>query len=192
MKEGRRTMLCRIARWAISKAEDRAARPPRWVGRHLRRCAPCRDYARFTASLKARLAAEKAPFLRAVPEFPVDVEERIANEAGRKEGLPRLRRLALRPLPAAAAGFAVLAAAMVLWQVVLKEPAPSSEDRAAARAALKSVVTAADEFPGIFTGAESSIERERRIIENSLASAFEYFQARLNVKIERRGTGKAG
>ncbi len=185
-------MLCRIAQWAISKAEDRATQPPRWVERHIGRCGPCRDYARFTASLKGRLSREKAEFLRAVPEFTVNTEAWVPAEAGRKDRIPYLRWLVLRSLPAASAGFAVLAAALVLWQVVLKEPSPSPADRAAALAAIKSVVAAADEFPGVVTEAESSIERERRIIESSLTSAFEYLQARLNVKIERRGIGKAG
>jgi hypothetical protein len=184
-------MLCRIARWQISRSEDRAARPPRWVERHVARCGPCRDHARFAASLKDRLAAERDAFLRAVPEFPVNAEAWDRAEPGGKERAPRRRVSFLRPLPAAGAALAVLAAALVLWQVVLKEPGPSAGDRAAALAALKSVVTAADGFPGVVTEAESSLDRERRIIESSLASAAEYLQARLNVKIVRREPPKS-
>jgi hypothetical protein len=184
-------MLCRIARWAISRAEDRAARPPRWAARHVARCGACRDYARFAASLKGRLSAEKDAFLRAVPDFPVDAQSWGRAEAERKDSVRPFRRPVLRPWPAAAAGLAVLAAALVLWQVVLKEPGPSPEDRAAALAALKSVVTAADEFPGVVTEAESSLERERRILERSVASAAEYLQARLNIRIVRREAAKS-
>jgi len=191
MNEGRTTMLCRIVRWEISRSEDRAARPPRWVERHVARCGPCRDYARFAASLKGRLAAEKDAFLQAVPEVPACAEAWDRAEAGGKERVPGRRVFFLRPLPAAATGLAVLAAALVLWQVVLKEPGPSAGDRAAALAALKSVVTAADGFPGVVTEAESSLDRERRIIESSLASAAEYLQARLNVKIVRREPPKS-
>lgn len=185
-------MLCRIARWEISRSEDRAARPPRWVERHVARCGPCRDFARFAASLRGRLAAEKEAFLRAVPEFPVNAEAWDRVAAGGDGPSMVQRGPALRLWPAGAAAVAVLAAALVLWQVVLQEPGPSVEDRTAALAALKSVVTAADGFPGVVTEAESSLDRERRIIETSLASAFEFLQARLNVKIERRGTAKTG
>ena len=184
-------MLCRIVRWEISKAEDRAARPPRWVERHVARCGPCREYARFTACLKGRLAAEKDAFLRAVPEFPVNAEAWDRDEEGGKGRVPQRRMFFLRPLPAAAAGFAVLAAALVLWQVAVKEPGPTPEDRAAALAAFKSVAAAADEIPAAVTRAESTLEREREILRSSLASAAEYLQARLNVKIERRGTAKS-
>lgn len=191
MSEGRTTMLCKIARWQISRSEDRAARPSRWVERHVALCGPCREYARFAASLKGRLAAEKDAFLRAVPEFPVHAEAWDRAGAGGRGRVPRRRAVLLRPLPAVAAGFAVLAVALVLWQVVLEEPGPSAGDRAAALAALKSVVTAADGFPGVVTDAESSLDRERRIIESSLASAAEYLQARLNVKIVRREPPKS-
>jgi hypothetical protein len=191
MNEGRTTMLCRIARWAVSRSEDRAARLPHWAERHLARCRPCREYARFTASLRARLSAEKDAFLRDVPEFPVDAQSWGQVEADRKDSVRPFRRPVLRPWPAAAAGFAVLAAALVLWQFVLKGPGPSPEDRAAALAALKSVVTAADEFPGLVTEAESSLERERQILERSVASAAEYLQARLNIRIVRREAAKS-
>jgi hypothetical protein len=184
-------MLCRIARWAISRAEERTARPPRWIERHIARCGPCREYARFAASLKGRLSAEKDVFLRAVPEFPVDTRTWVPTETGGKDGVPRIRRFVLRPLPAAAAGFAVLAAALVLWQVVVKEPGPSLEDCAAGLAALKSVATAADEFPGVVTEAESSLERDRQILEKSVASAVEYLEARLNIRIVRREAPKS-
>jgi hypothetical protein len=41
------------------------------------------------------------------------------------------------------------------------------------------------------TEAESSLGREREIVERSLASAAEYLQARLNVRIERRMAAKS-
>jgi len=96
----------------------------------------------------------------------------------------------LRPLPVAAAALAVVAGALVLFQVVLREPSPSAEDRAAARAVIKSIVAAPDGFRSALTGAESSLEKEQRILEKSVASAVEYLQARLNIRIERRNPPK--
>jgi hypothetical protein len=179
-------MLCRIARRAISRSEDRGEKAPRWAERHAARCAPCRDYARFAASLKARLAAEKAAFLEAVPEFPLNETAWARPEAGGERRASFRRRLALRPLPAAAAAIVLLAAGLVLWQVVLRDPRPSSEDRAAALASLRSIAAAPESLPGVILGPESSLAREREILERSIASAVEYLQARLNIKIERR------
>jgi hypothetical protein len=67
---------------------------------------------------------------------------------------------------------------------------PTPEDRAAAQAAVRSILTAPDGLRGALTDAESSLERERRVLERSVASAAEYLQARLNIRIERRDPQK--
>ncbi len=190
MKEGRTIMLCHLARRAISGSEDRGKAQPRWAVRHIGRCEACREYARFANSLKTRLAGDRAAFLAAVPEFPL--REAAWNEAGteRKERIPLGRRLVLRPLPAAAGILAVAAVAFLVFRVVPREPVPTAGDRAAARAAFKSIVAAPDEFRVALTGAESSLEKEKRIWESSVVSAVEYLQARLNIRIERRDPPK--
>ena len=180
-------MVCRLARHTISRAEDCGTKPPRWVERHMARCGACREYARFTDSLKTRFAAEKPGVLAAAPEFPLNQAAWAQAGTGREKRASLVRRLTLHPFPAAAAALLVVAAGLVLFQVVLREPVPpSAEDRAAVRAALRSFAAAPDGFPGVVTEAESSLAREREILERSLASAAEYLQARLNIKIERR------
>ena len=178
-------MLCSLVRRAVSRSEDRGGRIPRWAERHAARCAACREYARFTASLKARLSAEKEGFLAAVPDFPL-IEASWARTAGggEKRGLFGLR-LALPPLPAAAAALTVLAAALVLFQVVLKGPSPTAGDRPDALPSLKAITAAAEGLPTVVADAESSLDKERRILEKSIASALEYLQAQLNIRIER-------
>ena len=185
-------MVCRLARRMISRAEDSGTKPPRWVERHTARCGACREYARFAASLKTRLAAERPAVLAAAPEFPLNQAAWAQAGTGREKRASLVRRLTLHPFPAAAAALLVVAAGLVLFQVVLREPPPpSAEDRAAVRAALRSFAAAPDEFPGVVTEAESSLAREREILERSFASAAEYFQARLNIKIERRDEPKS-
>ena len=91
MKEGRTIMLCHLARRAISGSEDRGKALPRWAGRHIGRCEACREYARFAASLKTRLAGDRAAFLAAVPEFP------LKEAAWDKAGTGRKERVSSRP-----------------------------------------------------------------------------------------------
>ena len=183
-------MVCQFARRAISRAEDRGEDRPRWVARHTARCGSCRDFALFTASLRARLADEKPALLSAVPDFLVDGPARASAEEarGKREGLGR--RLILHPFPAAAAVLALVAAGVLVIRVVRQDTRTSPQDTAAALAALKAVVAAPAAFPGAVAGAETSLEKERRILEASLASAVEYLQVRLNVKIERRDPAK--
>lgn len=179
-------MLCYLTRRAISGSEDRGKALPRWAGRHIVRCEACREYAGFAASLKTRLAGDRAALLAAVPEFPL--KETAWDKAGteRKERVSLGRRLVLHPFPAAVGVLAVAAAAFLVFRTVPRAPMPTAEDRAAARAAFKSLVGAPGGFRGALTEAESSLEKEKRIWESSVASAVEYLQARLNIRIERR------
>jgi hypothetical protein len=186
MQEGRTTMRCFFARRAISRAEDRGTKLPRWVERHAGRCGSCGEYARFTASLKARLAGERTAFLAAAPEFPLNEAAWAGAGDGRAPRRDPGRRLVLRPLPAAAGALVVLAAGLILLLVVLKEAPPTAQDRAAAAAAIRTLTTAPEGLQGALGDAESSLEKERRILERELSSAAEYLQARLNIKIERR------
>ena len=183
-------MWCALSRWMISRAADTGRRPPRSVERHIGRCGACGEYARFAASLKDRFAAGRPAFLAAVPEFPPSaaVEDRAATRIDERPSFGR--RLLLHPLPAAAGVLAFAAAALFLVRVVLREPASTPEDRAAAQAAIRSIFAAPGGFRGALTEAESSLDRERRVWERSLASAAEYLQARLNIRIERKGSPK--
>ncbi len=183
-------MLCHLTRKTISGSEDRGKALPRWAGRHIGRCEACRDYARFSASLKTRFAGDRSAFLAAVPEFPLNDAAWDVAGAGRKERVSLGRRLVLHPFPAAAGVLAVAAAAFLVFRTVPRAPMPTAEDQAAARAAFKSLVAAPDGFRGALTGAESSLEKEKRIWESSVVSAVEYLQARLNIRIERRDPPK--
>lgn len=183
-------MWCALSRWMISRAADTGKRPPRSVERHIGRCGACGEYARFTASLKARFKGERHGFLAAVPGSPLNGWAWADASSPTAERNSRGRRFALRPLPAVAGALVVAAAAVLLFLVVHREPAPRPEDRAAAQAALKSIFAAPDDLRGALTDAASSLERERRVLEKSIASAAEYLQAQLNIRIERKASAK--
>lgn len=181
-------MRCTISRWMISRAEDTGKKLPAPVERHLRRCGACGEFARTATTLSSRLRTGRSAWLAEVPDFAVDRGPDPAPRPAAKAGARESRRSwpALRPLPVAAAALVIVAGGLILFQVVLKEPAPTAEDRAAAMAALRAITSAPAEFQGVVGQAESPLDRERRILENSVSSAVEYLQARLNIRIERR------
>lgn len=180
-------MLCALSRWMISRAADTGKTPPRFVERHLRRCRACAEYARFAASLPARFSGDKDAFLAAVPEFPLDEAAWAKDPVRADEPTSLGRRFALRPIPAVAGTLVVVAAGFLVYRLVVPGPRPTAEDRAAAQAAIKTLVAAPESVQGALVGAESSLEQERRVLEKSIAWAAEYLQARLNIKIERKG-----
>ena len=189
-------MLCTISRWMISRAEDTGKPLPRIVERHLRRCGVCGDQARSSASLASRLRGERSALLAEVPEFPAglesDGEQPEMGSRAADTARPGSRRswLALRPLPVAASLIVLAAAGLVLFRVIPRGTAPSAEDRIAARAAIRTLTSAPEGLQGVFGEAESSLDKERRILERSIASAVDYLQARLNIKVERKEAPK--
>jgi hypothetical protein len=189
-------MLCTLSRWMISRSEDSGNKIPRFIERHVVRCAACGDFARSSASLSSRLREERSAWLAKVPDFPAgltrELEAVTPGSRTVKAGRPLARRslFGLRPLPVAATALVVVAAALVLFQVVPKGYTPSAQDRAAGQAAIKSLTSAPQGLQSVIGGAESSLEREGRILEESLSSAVEYLQARLNIKIERKDPPK--
>ena len=185
-------MICNLTRWLISRAEDRGKEMPRCADRHAARCGACREYALFAASLSERLSGEAPSFLAAAPDSPLDPAAWVPEEgAGRGTRAPFRRRFVLHPFPAAAAVLVVAASALVLFLVVRREPALTSAEKRAVIASLKSVSTAPAEFRVAVAEAESLLARERQILERSVLSAVEYFQARLNIRVERKQAPKS-
>jgi hypothetical protein len=175
-----------------SRAEDTGKKLPGFAERHVKRCDACREFARSSASLSAGLREEKSAFLAGVPEFsvrplsPAETPATGPRSVAAVDRKPRRQMLYLRPLPAAAAVLILAVGAFVVFRITGPRPELSLQDRAAAMAAIKSVSSAPSELGGVVGKAELSLDKERQILERSIASAAEYLQARLNIKIERR------
>lgn len=178
-------MFCNLTRWLISRAEDRGKKMPRFAERHAAQCGACREYARFTTSLSARLSTETPEFLAKALDSPLDPAVWAAEAAGRGTRAPFRRRFVLHPFPAAAAVLVVAASALVLFLLVRPGPGLTSAEKQEVIASLKSVTAVPAEFRGAVAEAESSLAKERLILENSVLSAVEYLQTRLNIRIER-------
>lgn len=179
-------MFCNLTQWLISRAEDRGKEMPRFAERHAARCGACREYALFTASLSSRLSGETPAFLATAPDSPMAPAAWAPEGAGRGTRADFRRRFVLRPFPAAAAVLVVAASALVIFLVVRREPALTSTEKGAVIASLKSIAAAPAEFRLAVVEAESSLAKERQILERSIVSAVEYLQTRLNIRIERR------
>jgi hypothetical protein len=180
-------MKCQLVKWLISRAEDIGKPLPRFAAHHAQRCRACGDYARAVASLASGLRSERSAWLAAVPDFAVDLSaEGARGPAAAAARAPRRAWFGLRPLPVAAAALAVVAGALVFFQLVLKRPAPTAGERAAVLATLKTITAAPAEVRGAIKEAESPLDREREVLERSFTSAVEYLQARLNIRIDRR------
>jgi hypothetical protein len=176
-------MLCHLTRWFISRSEDEGTARPRFAERHASRCGACREYARFVSSLSARMGAETPSFLAQAPEASPSLEGIDARGLRSRRRASGRRPVFLRPLPLASAAVTLVALLFIFAPAVFRTPGLSPADRQAAFAVLKTVTAAPDELGGAVAGAESSLDREREILEKSVISALDYVQTRLNVRV---------
>jgi hypothetical protein len=180
-------MLCHLIRWMISRAEDRGKPLPGSVQRHIGRCADCRAYALFTASLRSRLSQDMWSFLAAVPDFALSpAGSGSCEDSSRGSAKLRPPRLLFRPLPVAAAALVVAVATLILFRVLPRPASISALEREKALVELKTIMAELGQFEGVIEGAESTLASERAILEQSVLSAVEYLQDRLNIKVEWR------
>lgn len=191
-------MLCRISRWMISRSQDTGAKMPRAVERHVGRCRDCGAFARATMSVASRLRSERAAFLDKVPDFPLDLGadrasvEMAPRTAQRASRAPRRLVFGLRPLPAAAAALILVAVSGIIVARATRRPvAANPQDLAAMRTAFKNLTSAPEGIPGVLGQAESSLDKERQVLERSLVAAADYLQSRLNIKIERKANSRS-
>jgi hypothetical protein len=191
-------MMCALSRWLVSRAEDTGRKLPRFVERHLGRCPGCGAFVRASRALGPGLRSERPDFLAKVPEFAVDLDAAASRLEPARHGTEAVSRrrarlpFGLRPLPVAAAALLVMAtAAVVFFQVNRPGLSVDPQQMAAARAAVKSLTSAPQGLGGIVGQAESSLDRERQVLEKSLFSAVDYLQARLNITVERKDRAKS-
>lgn len=178
-------MLCPLIRWLISRKADTGKAMPGWAARHAGRCEACRDFAAFAESLPARLSEDVAAHLAAVPGSVArkNLSESIVSPAERRAG----HRFFLRPVPAAVLIAALfLGTGLFLILGVRRGPTYSAEEARAAFAGLKRMTTVTEEWPGVVAAFESSLDKERLILEKAARSAYTRLQDRLKITIERK------
>jgi len=183
-------MLCRLTRWMISRELDMGKKMPRFAARHAGRCDACRAYARFTASLPSRFSGEIPAVLAEAPDSLAGRIPPISDEAGPRRRSRFRRRLFLSPVRVilkAGAVVIILAVGVFLFRLVPGKPGPTAAATKAAFADLKFVTAVPDELQSAVAKAESSLVRERLLLEKSFLSVYDYLQARLNIRIERKG-----
>jgi predicted anti-sigma-YlaC factor YlaD len=173
-------MFCSIYKWMISWALDSGKSLPGLVDRHIRHCESCREFARVSGALTARLVREVPGFLR---ERHDPLKEKIISALAEKPE-PKLsygRRFNFRLLPALAAAVVVVVLLIgIVFQVI--PPAPSHTDGPAFNDLSEAV---ADKMPlqDLAGGVESPMETEMFSLEQSISSATEFLVSCLEIRI---------
>jgi hypothetical protein len=175
-------MFCFIYKWMISWALDSGNRLPGAANRHIDRCSPCREFARLSGFLAARLTQDASGFLQKSHDSDDWLNIKISSALDKKTPtqLTRRQRFNFMPKPALAAALVVLAVAIaVIFRVIPFTTPPPGEN--SINDFSKSVIV---KNPlQVLQQVESPIESEMRSLGHSINSAAKFLVSRLDVKI---------
>ena len=165
-------MLCSIYKLEISRALDSGKPLSGLAKRHLRRCSPCREFARFGRELEQRLTHDAATLLE---NHHVSLGEKVLLSLdGRTESPSVPKRILWKPVLAAAGLLAVVSASLIWLVTARSHQMPSLESL------LKY------DAPGVYLEkaaqkAESPYETEIQELKKALGTAAGIIEASLNI-----------
>jgi len=168
-------MFCSLYKWQISQALDSGKPIARLVKHHIRRCASCREFARFCESLRERLDHDKLDLIKS---FNKRVDEKIISSLDKKPE-PRTvppRKAILVPVAATA----LLIIAIALGIILLKVP-QSNEMRPLTRLPAFDIPEASLE--SVLVRIESPMDEEIYNLKHTVKSTGEYLISCLDFKI---------
>lgn len=175
-------MFCFIYKWMISWALDSGKRLPGVVSRHIDRCSTCREFARLSGFLAARLTQDAPGFLQKNHDTDDRLNIRISSALDTKAA-PQLKRrphINFIPKPALAAALVLLAVAIAVIFRVIPFTSPAPGERSIND--LPESVTVKKPLQ-IIEKIESPIESEMRSLGQSINSAAKFLVSRLDIKI---------
>lgn len=171
-------MFCSIYKWYISRALDSGKPLPNTVGRHIRRCASCREFAQFSESLKNRCVKDVPGFLDSYKE---ELNEKIISVLATQpepKSAPR-RKPALVPVLAAASALLVISIGIV-WLVL-----PSS-NKITPLNQLSQLGISKTSFENVLVKVDSPFEEELVELKQTLQSTAGFLLSRVDIKIGER------
>jgi hypothetical protein len=175
-------MFCFIYKMIISWALDSGKRPPGIVRRHIDRCGGCREFARLSGLLAARLTRDAPGFLQRNHDTYDWLNIKITSAVDTKTPtlLTRRQRFNFMPKPALAAALVLVAVVIAVILRVIPFTAPPPGENAIDDLS-KSVIV---KNPlRVIQQVESPIESEIRSLGQSINSAAKFLVSRLDIKI---------
>jgi hypothetical protein len=171
-------MFCSLYKWHISQALDSEKPIAGLVKRHIRRCASCREFARFCKSLREKLDQDKLDLIKS---FNKRVDKKIISSLDKKPE-PRTvppRKAILVPVAATA----LLIITVALGIIFLKVPR-SNEMRSLTR--LPSFNIPEAPLESMLVKIESPMDEEIYNLKQTVKSTGEYLISCLDFKIGER------
>ena len=175
-------MFCFIYKWIISWVLDSGKELPGAAKRHIDRCSGCREFARVSGSLAARLTQDAPGFLQKSHDTNEWLNIKISSALDTKTPThsTRRHRFNFMPKPALAAALVLVAVATAVIFLVSPFTAPAPV-RPSINDFSKPITV---KIPlKVIQQVESPIESEMRSLGKSINSAAKFLVSCLDVKI---------
>ena len=171
-------MFCSIYKWYISLALDSGKPLGGLAGRHIRRCASCREFARFSESLENRCVKDVPGFLDSYNE---ELDKKIISSLAAQPSpkSPPRRKPALVPVLAAASALLIISIGIV-WLVL-----PSS-NKITPLNQLSQLGISRTSFENALVKIDSPFEEELVELKQTLKSTADFLLSRVDIKIGER------
>jgi hypothetical protein len=175
-------MFCFIYKWIISWVLDSGKELPGAAKRHINRCSGCREFARLSGFLAARLTQDAPEFLQKSHDTNEWLNIKISSALDTKTPThsTRRHRFNFMPKPALAAALVLVAVATAVIFLVSPFTAPAPV-RPSINDFSKPITV---KIPlKVIQQVESPIESEMRSLGKSINSAAKFLVSCLDVKI---------
>ena len=175
-------MLCFIYQWIISWALDSGKELPGAANRHIDRCSKCREFARLTGFLAARLTQDAPGFLQKNHETAEWLNIKISTALDTKTPAQSIRRQHFHFMPKPALVAALVLVAVVITAIFLVAPFTAPAPGRLSIDDLPKPITVKNPLQ-IIEKVESPMEAEMRSLGKSIDSAAKFLVSCLDVKI---------
>lgn len=175
-------MFCLIYKWIISWVLDSGKGLPGAVNRHIDRCSSCREFARLSGSLAARLTQDAPEFLQKSHDTNEWLNIKISSALDTKTPTHSIRRQRFNFMPKPALAAALVLAAVVTAVIFLVIPSTTPTPAGPSINDFSKPVTVKNPL-NVVLQVESPIEAEMRSLEKSINSAAKFLVSCLDVKI---------
>ena len=175
-------MICFIYKWIISWVLDSGKELPGAVTRHIDRCGSCREFARVSGSLAARLTRDAPGFLQKNHDTNEWLNIKISSALDTKTPTYSIRKQRFNFMPKLALTAALVLIAVITAVIFLAIPFTTPTPAEPSINELSNPVTAENPLK-IIQQVESPIESEMHSLGKSLNSAAKFLVSCLDVKI---------
>jgi hypothetical protein len=175
-------MLCFIYKWIISWVLDSGKELPGAAKRHIDRCSGCREFARLSGFLAARLTQDAPGFLQKSHDTNEWLNIKISPALDTKTPTHSTRRHRFNFMPKPALTAALALAAVVTAVIFLVIPFTTPTPVEPSINDFSKPVTVKNPL-NVVLEVESPIESEMRSLGNSINSAAKFLVSCLDVKI---------